>query len=305
LHHHGSTLTAVEVIIGVKGADESRGRFIVKRYAEIAAWNQARRAAAFLQSVRSAGFSEGASRVPAVHEIDDSRQVIIEEGQRGRRLFDILSAVGPAAARDAFERAARWLAHFHAAKIPPSSVSATREAELARIDRYTAAIASSPGEGSRIVAHAARIYKERISALLSTDRIQLVEAHGDYHPKNIIAGRDLSHDENTEYISVIDFASVKHMPREFDIGYFAAQMTSMFHDRPDVTDACTPAVFVNAYQAAAGAEIVLDPTLLALFELRGMLSIANYLYRLGLGTSELFVHICARSASLSDQLRLE
>ena len=113
----GADLTVSEITLGTKGEDEERQRIIVKTVSTRKKWEQVKASAKLLQKIYNRGFDGPVFRVPGIIDIDEKEKTLIEEGQRGKNLFDILLSVGSGAGREYFESAARWIAKFHSLDI--------------------------------------------------------------------------------------------------------------------------------------------------------------------------------------------
>ena len=144
------------------------------------------------------------------------------------------------------------------------------------------------------------------AALLEEPTAGLVQCHGDFHPKNIIVGRDLAHDPDTLYVSVIDFASSQVHHPAFDLGTLFAQLDYQLREHPAATFV-TRAELLDTYaeQLTTGGGAV-APDLeaqLPLFELRALLSIASFLIKVGKGESPDMADLLGRALELESIVR--
>ncbi len=295
----GSNALVEEISLGTKGGDESRQRIIVKRPKGNGRWKGLKNSSEVLRSIRDHGFATGPFRVPAVMDIDEEEQIIIEEGQRGKSLFDLLPRVGRDVGREYFKASALWLARLHTSGVRLDLVEKTIAREHHRFETYQRAFeeSASPWLGqARMLIGAVRDFEEE---LLEKNRHEFVLVHGDYHPKNIIIGQELMHDVGTLYVSVIDFGSVLAFHPAFDVGYFISQFQYQLRNYPAVIGNYPAEDFVRAWLDATGRHD--SPGFrraLALFRIRANLSIASYLIHLGMGESENMEEIMTRSMAL-------
>ncbi|MDD3088996.1 MAG: PHP domain-containing protein, partial [Candidatus Omnitrophica bacterium] len=111
--HAGSNIVVTEITLGTKGETEIRDRIIIKEFTDEKKWNKAKETVAILEGLYAKGLSDGEFRVPRVIDVNDPSRIVIEEGQRGKNLFELISTVTPASGREYFRLAARWLSSFH------------------------------------------------------------------------------------------------------------------------------------------------------------------------------------------------
>ncbi len=295
----GGNALVEEISLGTKGGDEFRQRIIVKRAKAAGRWGALKQSSEVLKHVHSHGFSSGPFRVPLVKDIDERDRLVIEEGQRGKSLFDLLIRVGHDAGREYFRAAALWLARLHTSDMELDLVEKTISRERHRFETYRRAFeeSSSPWlNQARELIDAVRVFEED---LLANSRHEFVLVHGDYHPKNIIIGQELMHDTGTLYVSVVDFGSVLEFHPAFDVGYFISQFQNQFRDYPAVIESYPVEDFVRAWLDASGRHD--SPGFrraLALFRIRANLSIASYLIHLGMGEGRNMEEIMNRSMEL-------
>jgi hypothetical protein len=300
----GGNVTVTEITIGTKGDDEARRRVILRTFDDEKKYRHARQAAKLAEALRKSGFAEGVFRVPAVIETQDAEGIIIEEGQRGKNLRDIVANSSTQAARRDFELAARWLARLHTANRAKilrgaagiSSPSDTLKRERKRLRGYLDSFAAT---GNPMTAEARKIVEAVGGAqdtLLGAEAQKTSRGreyalcHGDYHPKNIIIGQDISHDTATRFISVIDFGSaIVHLPA-FDVGYFLAQFENQFFGEDKILRDFAGRDFIDAYidelpagkRPRARREL---PPMADFYKARANLSIAAFLIKVGKGES--------------------
>ncbi len=293
--HSGANVTVTEVVIGPKGEDEARLRLVIRQPTDDKKWRRAERTAAVVQAVHAAGFKSGPLRVPRILEVDADQRLIIEEGQRGRSLFQLLTRVHPQVGRAYVRLAAEWLAALHAQAPRITDLALAEKRERKRFRSYREAFVATHNPLTAEADRLLRAIEQAEERLQRPAGGQLVQNHGDFHPKNIIVGQDRMHDISTLYVSVIDFEGAILAPRAFDVGYFLAQCEYQFRAHPRVAEAGLIEAFLDDYRAAAGplpAEFVAETRL---FRLRGNLSIAAFLIKVGLGESAELRELVLRS----------
>ena len=298
----GSDLTVTEITMGTKGDDELRQRIIVKTLSNEKKWEKTKQSAELLRSIYNNGFSGPVFRVPKVIDINENEKTLIEEGQRGKNLYDSLLSVGTASGRTYFEYAAQWIAKFHSLKLRHKSAEGIPAGEKKKFLSYAKNLRNT-GNSRLIPALKLIEYVEKAEEELYRSKSgSFVLNHGDYHPKNIIIGHERMNDPETLYISVIDFASSSDFPPAFDVGYFLAQFAAQFSDHPDILERYDERSFLNAY--SSGPKGVTDGFLkeVNIFKIRANLSIANYLIRVGKGESPELYKLIEKSSSLMKDL---
>jgi 3',5'-nucleoside bisphosphate phosphatase len=297
----GSNMLVDEIVLGTKGEQETRPRVIVKRPKDLGGWKHLEESARTLMHVRDHGFSSSVFRVPPVLDIDAQHRFVIEEGQRGRSLFDLLVQVAPVVGDEYFRLAALWIAKLHKARIILGSPMMTGQREFRRYDAY---LRNFRKTGSPYLEEAERLldavagYEEGLWEEKSKD---LVLIHGDYHPKNIIIGQDLMQDISTLFISVVDFGSAMLFHPAFDVGCFISQFENQFRNYPRILGHYRAEAFIENYIEGYGA-VDLPPFLEAvkIFQVRANLSIASFLIHVGKGESQDMQEVMGRSLDLLD-----
>ncbi len=299
----GSDLTVTEITLGTKGEDEQRQRIIVKTIIDEKKWIKTKESAEFLKKIYDNGFNDLVYRVPRIIDINDKETTLIEEGQRGKNLFDSLLAVSPTVGRTYFVLAAKWLSRFHALNLQPLPASNVQSREKRKFTAYANSFKNTENSKLDEALKLLEFAEKYENDIFSTVTASFVWNHGDYHPKNIIIGHDRTNDPGTLFVSVIDFAnSISFLPT-FDIGCFLAQFASQFHNYPDVLMNFDEGTFLEAYfgdlkQAPAGFMEQIN-----FFKIRANLSIASYLIRIGKGESSGFHDLISRSTSLMQELK--
>lgn len=298
----GSNAYVEEISLGTKGEDESRQRIIVKRPRGAQRWDTLRQSAETLKHIHDHGFSSGRFRVPTVVDINDEDRFVIEQGQRGKSLFELLTRVDIDVGREYFRSAALWLARLHTAGISLDIADRTARCERHRFESYESAFAKSGSpylDRARMLLIAVREFEED---LLENRSHEFVLVHGDYHPKNIIIGQELMHDVSTRYVSVVDFGSVLMFHPAFDVGYFISQFENQLRDYPRVIENYRGEEFVRTYLEASGQPD--SQTLrraVKLFRVRANMSIASFLIHVGKGESENMQEVMTRSIRLLEE----
>ncbi|MHB8765544.1 MAG: phosphotransferase, partial [Deferrisomatales bacterium] len=196
----GSQIQVTEIAIGTKGETETRERLIVKVLRDRRKWRSAARAYRVMAAVARRGFDGGPYRVPRPIDRDEGAMTLIEEGLRGRSLFDRVRAADPERAREFVSLAARWLARLHNCRLAVTPAGEFLAAETRRLGAYVARF-------DRIGhPHAGRA-RQVMEAVRAAERGRyrgrpglLVQGHGDYHPKNVYVGQDRLDDRATLYV---------------------------------------------------------------------------------------------------------
>jgi thiamine kinase-like enzyme len=298
----GGNMLVQEITLGTKGQDESRSRIILKRPKRLEKWVSLRDASRIASEVHDHGFSEGTFRVPRTFEINEEERLVIEEGQRGKSLFDVLVQVSEATGKSYFELAARWLGRLHAQRISFSSVNQTKAREKQRFASYEKAFERSGSPYLNQIHHLIATVKSFEEGLFTTSSDEFVLLHGDYHPKNIIIGQDKMQDISTLFISVIDFGNAMLFSPAFDVGYFLEQFQNQLRFYPRL---------IKAYRAEEFTALYLDEAHVPdrdeflgrvnMFRIRAGLSIGTFLIRVGKGESEDMSELMKRLYTLLEE----
>jgi len=281
----GANIVVTEVTIGTKGDDESRNRIILKNITDGKKWDAVKSSSAINAFLYKNGFMEGQFRVPGIIDINDKERLVIESGQRGKNLFDLLTHVDKSIGMDYFKLSARWLARFHNKGIRRGDAEAVIKKERKRFKSYSDSFARSKSPYLEKIGPVINFVKEQEEEMCLKRKSQFILNHGDYHPKNIIIGQDRQHDITTLFISVIDFGSAILFPAAFDVGYFISQFQNQFYAYPEVLKNCGEADFVDTYKKEADNIPVDFMEQVDIFKLRANLSIASYLIKVGKGQS--------------------
>ena len=280
-----SSTRVTEITVGMERSSDIREKYIIKKHKDIVAWRSAARAIKVVDAFRSHGFEKGRFRIPEPFGSDGESLTILEQGIKGKTLFDTLVDAQPREAWDCLEMAAEWLARLHNCRLqitPPAEFFLN---EPLRLERYLSAFY---GLGHRHTRKAQEIMDKVIEAensLYCKHQEKLIQGHGDFHPKNIFIGRD-SDDESSKFVAAIDFGSSLSMPPAFDVGTFLAQFRNQFYGMKEVFAKVSENAFLEKYLHEA---VQLDNDFLRhveIFRARTSLSISYYLIKVGLGDSE-------------------
>jgi hypothetical protein len=279
----GSSSRVTEVTIGTKGLDEIRERIVIQTLESPYKWRSAERAHHIMAAISRRGFDGGPFRVPRPIDADRQSMTLIQQGLRGKSLFDKLLVAPPDDGRDYLELAARWLARLHNCRLRLTPISEFRVWEKRRLARYVERFAETGHK------HRGRA-QELMEAIQMEERKLvgkggLVQGHGDFHPKNLIIGQDREEDRATRFIAAIDFESSLCLPPAFDVGTFLAQFRNQFFAHPEVLSRYSEELFLEGYLNAAEEPGENFHRLVELFRARTNLGIAAYLIKLGLGDS--------------------
>jgi hypothetical protein len=284
--HAGANTQVTEVTIGTKGSVEARERLIIRTLATRAKWRSAERGFRIMAAVAEHGFDGGRYRVPRPLAEDPESMTLIEQGLRGKSLFDKILASPREDGRDYLELAARWLARLHDARLAVTPAEEFAEREERRLAGYLQRFEAIGHQQTRKAREILEAVREGEARLLAADPACLVQGHGDFHPKNVYVGQDNQDDRTTLFVAAIDFDSSLRLPPAFDVGCFVAQFRNQFFAHPEVREALPEELFLAAYRAERGAVEADFLHQVELFRARTNLSIAAYLIKLGLGESE-------------------
>jgi len=283
--HSGANSQVTEVIIGTKGENEIRERIIIRNITSLRKWKSAERAALIMAALADSRFSTKRFRVPIPIGIDAAHMTLIEQGVRGKSLFEKILAASPEDGRAYLELAARWLGRLHAARLAVTHPDEFAEREPERLEHYLSrftAIDHRHTKRSEGIRDAVIEAEQRLFVTTSG----LVQGHGDFHPKNVIIGQDNQENRETLFAAAIDFESSLMLPPAFDVGTFLAQFRNQFFDFPEILARLPEDVFLDAYAAEAGPLSADFAGQVELFRARTNLSIASYLIKVGMGESE-------------------
>ncbi len=282
----GTQIQVTELTIGTKGFDDRREKIIVKTHANEGKWKSAERAYHIIEEIARQGFSGGRYRVPRPLGQDSGSRTLIEEGVRGKSLFDKLIKADDASARYYMGLAARWLARLHACRLCVTPAGEYLPREQKRLGRYLKNFVEIEHKQSRRFEELTERVWRTQEELFAEHQGDFVQGHGDYHLKNILIGQDNPDDRTTTFVAVIDFDSSLCMPPAFDVGTFLSQYQNQLFHRPEIRAKAPAEIFLDTYLANTSQQ---DRNFLAqveLFKARSDLSIASYLIKVGMGESE-------------------
>ncbi|MFH1791251.1 MAG: phosphotransferase [Candidatus Omnitrophota bacterium] len=300
----GGNLSVTEVVIGTKGESEKRERIIIKNASDEKQWRKMTKSLALAENLGKNGFNDGPYRVARIIDVSAAEKSIIEEGQRGKSLFELILTVSPEVGMSYVDRTAGWLARLHRLGLRVTTLKDAKDRENRRFDSYAGAFAKTGSPYNDTAEDIVDFITARERKILSRESPKLfVQNHGDFHPKNVIIGQDRIHDISTLYVSVIDFDNTILMPASFDVGYFTAQFRNQFLAYPDILKRYAGDYFLKCYAKHAGRlRKDFGPETL-LFELRANLSIAAFLIKVGKGVGKEMDSLIARSVGIMKNLR--
>lgn len=282
----GANSQVTEVTIGTKGVDESRERIIIREIESPYKWRSAERAFHIMEELERQGFGSGIYRVPRPIDADRGTMTLIEQGLRGRSLFDKLLTADEDDGREYVTLAAGWLARFHNCRLTLTAHGEFIEKESARLDRYLDRFTSINHRQTRKVRELIEAIREAEQRVVHEQGALMVQGHGDFHPKNVFVGQDNLAVRSTLFVAAIDFESSYVLPRAFDVGCFLAQFRNQFFRHDDVRQRYPESLFVESYLrnvSDVDADFIRQ---VELFRARTNMSIAAYLVKVGLGDSE-------------------
>ena len=281
----GANLQVTEIVVGTKGRRETRERWIIKKLHSRSKWEKARHAYRVMEEVYRHGFDKGPFRVPEPLDLDPETQTLIEVGQRGKSLYDMLVALPPKEGRPLIERVAAWLARFHGIPLSLRLPETFQDSEERRMQNYMRRFVHSGHPHTRKAGSVAEVVLAAEKRIAAFGTGTFVLGHGDFHPKNVLVGQDQITDRSSLFVSAIDFENAQAYPQAYDVGTFLAQFRNQFSGS-GVLQKYREEAFLDAYQQRASA---VPPDFLRqveLFKARTNLSIASYLIKVGLGDSQ-------------------
>jgi hypothetical protein len=282
----GTQIQVTELTIGTKGLDDRREKIILKTHNDEKKWKSAERAYQIIEQIADHGFTGGRYRVPRPLGQDPESHLLIEEGVRGKSLFDKLIKADAESARSYLRLVGRWLARLHGCRLCVTPVAEYLPREEQRLGRYLKHFVEIKHKQSRRAEELTeRVWRTQVDGF-GDDQSGFVQGHGDYHLKNILIGQDNPDDRSTTFVAVIDFDSSMCMPPAFDVGTFIAQYQNQLFHRPEIRDKAPVEIFLEAYLAEAAPVEVNFLAQIELFKARTDLSIASYLIKVGMGGSE-------------------
>lgn len=281
----GAHALVTEVTFGTKGSDEQRERIIIRTIDSDLRWRTAARAHQLLQSLAGHGFTDGRYRVPRPIDEDPDTRTVIEEGLRGKSLYDKLVSSPPEHWQEYFELAARWLARVHGLNLRLTPDDEFLPKEEQRIGRYLQRFEQSGNRHLGKARDIAACLLEEERRMVAGSTSLLLQVHGDYHPKNIFIGQDRLEARSTLFVAAIDFESSLVAPPAFDVGCFLAQFRNQLFPHQEILSSLPDELFLQAYEDEIGDLPREFLRQVELFRARTNLSIAAYLIKVGMGES--------------------
>ncbi len=283
----GTTDTRVtELMLGTKGRGLERERYIIKAHNSIMSWSSATRTLHIMEGLARHGFQTERFRIPKPLGYDRDGLTAIEQGIQGETLYDKLLYAAPGEATLYLRMTAEWLARLHNMKLQITPPDEFIRDEPLRLERYISAFHKMNSAHTRRAEEIMNTVLETEASLFCRHPERMVQGHGDFHPKNILIGRDNADDSPSLFVAAIDFDSSYALPPSFDVGTFLAQIRNQFYDEEQAGPKAFENIFLQTYlQEARNAESDFLP-LVELFRARTSLSISYYLIKVGLGTSE-------------------
>jgi len=281
----GTKSRVTEVTIGAKGMDEVRERIIIRTLDTHYKWRSARRAHHILEELTANHFDDGLFRVPRPIDQNPGSRTLIQQGLRGKSLYDKLLGSTTKDGLYFFQLAARWLAKLHNCRLCVTPKTEFWSREPSRLARYVGRFSAIQHPHTSRVEAVREVLLERERELMTAGQDGFVQGHGDFHPKNIIIGQDNLDNRDTQFVAAIDFESSLCLPPAFDVGCFLAQFRNQFYNHPHILEAFPENIFLDSYLAASGplGEDFMEQV--QLFRARTNLSIAAYLIKVGMGNS--------------------
>lgn len=284
--HAGANTQVTEVTIGTKGADEVRERIIIKEISSAHKWRAAERAFRIMSAISRMGFDSGGYRVPKPIDEDSVSMTLIEQGLRGKLLFDKLLAADLEDGREYIALAAEWLAKLHGCNLRITPDDEFLEKEAIRLQRYLDRFNDVSHRHTRKAREIIEVIKAEERSIKQSYGEFFVQGHGDFHPKNIYIGQDNQDNRATRYVAAIDFESSLVLPRAFDVGCFLAQFRNQFFGSQQILQSYPEELFLDAYlknSVMPEGDFIRQ---VELFRARTNMSIAAYLIKVGMGESE-------------------
>jgi hypothetical protein len=280
--------------LGTEGEDERKRRLIVKEEHSTRGWKREERTARVMEIIAEYGFADGRYRVPVPLGKDSPRRAHIEKAIHGHTLFEAVTDGDIETAQTALKESARWLARLHNLGLeitPPEEFFEAEAESMARCVADLEKMGNPNAERVRQVKE--RVLSEELERFEGRNDL-LVQGHGDFHPKNILVGRDKPDDRSTFFVAAIDFGNSHRMPKAYDVGMFLAQFRNQFFEH-DVFDKVSEEMFFDAYLEEVSS---ITPDFCAeaeLFKARAGLSILYFLGTVDKGETENFWRVLVES----------
>ncbi|MGZ6235928.1 MAG: phosphotransferase [Syntrophales bacterium] len=282
----GSSSTQVtEITIGTGTRGDIRERYVIKKHKDFPAWRSAARTAQVMDEIRRNGFEQGRFRVPKLLGADKESLTTVEEGIKGKNLFDKLVEADPQEARNCLAMAAEWLARLHNCRLQIGPSDEFFSNERYRLEQYISVFYSTRNRHTRKAQEIMDRVLEFETSRYGDHPEELIQGHGDFHPKNIFIGQD-SEDPSSRFVAAIDFGNSYAMPPAFDVGTFLAQFRNQFYDTPQVFNKASENIFLQRYLNEAKQLSGDFLRQVEVFRARTSLGIGYYLIKLSMGESE-------------------
>ncbi|KJS28754.1 MAG: hypothetical protein VR64_23255 [Desulfatitalea sp. BRH_c12] len=289
-HAGTSNRQVIELQIGNACHTGSQHKWIVKSHKDHKLWRSGERSHVIMSAISQNGFRQGQFRVPEPVGQDEKNLLLIEEGVQGASLYECL-VQRPARSREYLSLAARWLARLHQMGLQITPPNEFLDLEPGRLSRYTSILHHTHNRHRKRIQEIADSVLRYEMAFFADRQEELVQAHGDYHPKNIIIGQDDPAADETRFVAAIDWHSSYQLPAAYDVGTFVAQYENQLRSHPLVLSHAGSGFFVDAYLQAVACPGTDFRARVALFKARTALSIMYYLVKVGMGDSEDLWHV--------------
>ncbi len=283
LPREGSNLLITELNLGA--AERCEEKIIVKELEE-QKWEAADRSFRILQALGTHGFATGRFRTPKPLSRDSACRIVIEEGIRGRTLFEKLIHADTESARRSVKLTAQWLARLHNCRLRITGADEYMEREPNRLQKYVGAFSDIDHRFTRRAREIAETILRAETEIIERNPRALTQGHGDFNPKNVFIGQDNPDDPQTVFVAAIDFDGSHVMLPSFDVGTFMAQFRNQFFHHAEVSRKVSEDLFLQSYLEAAEDRPVDFLSQVDLYKARTNMSIAYYLIKVGLGDSE-------------------
>ena len=132
----GTNIRVEEITIGTKGVNETRERIIIKNINSNEQWKSAKKADDIMRAISEYGFNSGRYRVPLPIDSDEENMTLIEQGIRGKNLFERIIATNPENGRHYTKLAAQWLAAMHGLRLRVTHPDEFLDSEQSHFMRY-------------------------------------------------------------------------------------------------------------------------------------------------------------------------
>jgi 3',5'-nucleoside bisphosphate phosphatase len=282
----GASSRVTEVTIGAKGMDEIRERLVIRTIPGAYKWKTAERAFHIMEVISNHGFTGGPFRVPLPIDEDPESRTLIEQGMRGKLLYDKLLTASREDGRLYVRMTAQWLARLHSCRLRITPPDEFAKKETKRLDNYLERFTSISHPHTRKADEILSAIREEEAGRFNGTPDALVQGHGDFHPKNVLIGQDSQDNRETLFVAAIDFESSLCLPPAFDVGCFLAQFRNQFFPHKEILRDFPDDIFLDAYREASGRLDEGFSGQVELFRARTNMSIAAYLIKLGMGAGE-------------------